>query len=372
MTGRPQAAPRDPVADWFRRSGRRAPPATCEVRAALLGGVLALRTNSAAAGAYLRERCALLAAGRNRAPAATAEIRCLRGPGWPAVNPGEPSAALRGKKSSGVFHSFGGEGLTCVWRAPALMGCAFPERPPEIRMVATPIDPRLCRRPPGGLRIKCSGAELELPEVWDLALCLFARLRGVSIFHGAVLGKKDRGILLTGAAGSGKTTAALALVRGGYRLLTDEYAALWRRGRRRGLFGGVLVPPMFVGGPPGSLKTLEETMGAAATSKSAFAVRPAWTRRAPVELRSIVVLARPAERIPAHRAVPMDKFELLSDLMAQLLDPVRGDRADLLETLLEVVEQVPAHRVEAGTDLKSLPAFVEQLAAGKGRKSGRP
>ena len=372
MIRSPRAEDFDPVADWFRRSGRRAPPARHEVRAALLGGILSLRTNSSECRAYLKERCRHMATGRKRTPAAVAELRCLQGPGWPAVNPGEKSAALRGNTSSGVFHSFCEGALTCAWRSPDLMGCAIRGGRPEIRMVVTPIDPRLCRRPPGGLRIKCSGADIEYPEVWDLALCLFARLRGVSIIHGAVLGKKDGGVLLTGAAGSGKTTAALALVRGGYRLLTDEYAALWRQGPWRGRFGGVLVPPMFVGGPPRSLKALEETMGRPAKTKTAFAVRPSWTRRAPVGIRAVVVLTRPDRRIPAHRAAPMDPFESLACLMSQLLDPIESEREDLLEALLGVVERVPAFRVAVGTDLATFPAFVEKLAFGNGRESGRP
>ena len=368
MIRRAPAENPDPVEDWFRRSGRRPPALRYEVRAVLPGGVLALRTNSSRFHAYLRERCRPMAAGRDRKPVATAEIRCLESRGWPGVHPGEGSPAMRNRKACGIFHSFREAGRTCVWRSPALMGCALSGERPRIRVVATPVDPRLCRRPPGGLRIKSTGEDIDYPEVFDLALCLFARLRGLSILHGAVLGNRAGGVLLAGEAGSGKTTAALALVRGGYRLLTDEYAALWRQGRRRGRFGGVLVPPMFVGRPPRSLAALEETIGAAAKTKAAFVLPSAWTRRVPAELRAIVILARPDRRIRGHRAEPMDKFELLSRLMAQVLDPIRGDREDLMAALLDVVERVPAYRVTVGTELATFPAFVEKRMVRTGRK----
>jgi hypothetical protein len=53
-----------------------------------------------------------------------------------------------------------------------------------------------------------------------------ARVRSHLLFHAAALSYKGRGIILVANSGSGKTTLSLALVRAGFKLLSDEIAAL--------------------------------------------------------------------------------------------------------------------------------------------------
>jgi hypothetical protein len=156
----------------------------------------------------------------------------------------------------------------------------------------------------------------------------------------------------------------LALLRAGFRLLTDEYAVVWHHGPRRGRFEGVLVPPMLVGKPPRTLAGLEQTLGQKwRAAKTAFPAPASLRRRAPVRLAAILALERPATRLRTHGAQRLDPPAAFSRFMSQLLDPIRSGRGDVMATLAELSERVPTFRVRAGSELASWPAFVARLAA---------
>jgi DNA polymerase III delta prime subunit len=55
-----------------------------------------------------------------------------------------------------------------------------------------------------------------------------AQIRSHLLFHAAALSKHEKGLILAADSGCGKTTLALALVRQGFKLLSDEAAALGR------------------------------------------------------------------------------------------------------------------------------------------------
>jgi len=57
---------------------------------------------------------------------------------------------------------------------------------------------------------------------------LLRRLEGILFVHGAVVSDRRRTVVLAGPSGYGKTTLALALMRRGFRLLSDDFAPLRR------------------------------------------------------------------------------------------------------------------------------------------------
>jgi hypothetical protein len=64
---------------------------------------------------------------------------------------------------------------------------------------------------------------------YDVILnAILAQVRSHLLIHAAVVAKANEAIILAGDSGHGKTTLALALVRRGYRILSDELAALGR------------------------------------------------------------------------------------------------------------------------------------------------
>lgn len=354
----------EPVAAWFSRHGRAVPELCHRVDVSLPGGLLALRTNWASYAAYVRQRCRhLLDTGEGGRMAVDGEVACLSGVHWPTVAP-DGTAAGREMAMTSAFESYRRDGVTCVWRSPDVMGSVSGARPARLRMVATTQDPARVRRAAGALRQKCEQPRLASQGLFDLMLCLFAEAVGCTLLHGAVLEHKGRGLLVIGASGSGKTTSALALVRGGFHLRSDEYAVLWKRGRIKGRFDGILVPPMIVGRAPASLDDLEGSLGKAVAIKRPYILDGVERGARPLSVQTILCLTRPARRLRNHHAVPLDPGDTLPRLMGQLLDPVREGRGETLSCLVDVLEGARVYEVTAGTDLAGFPAFVEGLSRG--------
>lgn len=356
----------EPIAAWFKACGIALPLRHRTIRAVLPGGSLLMRTNSSDFAVYARERCRHLLPVHQSTADVTADVFCLTGQTWPMVAPVNASRPL--PAADGGFQSFVRDGVICAWQSPALMGSLAAGRPSAVRILATAMRSRDRPRVPGELRLKCDDDTILQSNVFDLVLCLFARARGISLFHGAMLQCRSSGLLLTGDSGCGKTTAALALVRGGFRLHTDEYAVLWRRGIRRGRFGGVLVPQMLAGAPE-SLDELESTIHNSGAVKQAFSVPTAATGRSPVPVNVVLSLERPSRRPAEHRAVPLEPGELFACLVSALLDPVHGGREDVFDALLAVVPIMRGYRVQIGSNLESLPSFVDGLMQ---NRSGTP
>ncbi|MBV8456337.1 MAG: HprK-related kinase A, partial [Acetobacteraceae bacterium] len=61
---------------------------------------------------------------------------------------------------------------------------------------------------------------------WGLNWCIYSYAHQFLIIHSAVVEKAGRAAILAGPSGSGKSTLCAALLAGGWRLLSDEFALL--------------------------------------------------------------------------------------------------------------------------------------------------
>lgn len=74
-----------------------------------------------------------------------------------------------------------------------------------------------------------SSLENTLSYLVGPVLGLLLRLRGVVCLHGSAVATGDRGIILVGTEGAGKSTTAAAFARQGFAVLSDDIAALVER-----------------------------------------------------------------------------------------------------------------------------------------------
>lgn len=90
----------------------------------------------------------------------------------------------------------------------------------------------------------CKGASLEEIKLYLLGSCMGALLfqRRTLPLHGSCINIGGKGVLLTGKSGAGKSTIASALYRKGYKMITDDVAAV-----RVGEFNEAVVYPGYPG-----------------------------------------------------------------------------------------------------------------------------
>jgi hypothetical protein len=80
---------------------------------------------------------------------------------------------------------------------------------------------------PDGREVVCAPAGPEWPALLvGQILPLVATIRGIEVFHAAGVAVGERGFLLAGAQGAGKTALAAHLVLGGAQLLSDDVVAV--------------------------------------------------------------------------------------------------------------------------------------------------
>ncbi len=187
---------------------------------------------------------------------------------------------------------------------------------------------------------------------------------GQELVHGASLIEPRSGlaVLIVVPSGGGKTTTALALARGGFRLMSDD--------------ASVLLPDRVsprIWGMPRMLKVHRRTAdllpwvgpltdkwdenGEQGVSLESIGDRIAIAEPGPVALGAIILLGPRASG--GSRVAPLAKSEILTaiahDNVAWRPAGMTPKAVRRFEAFARTVAQVPAFRLSAGTDLASLP-----------------
>jgi len=204
-------------------------------------------------------------------------------------------------------------------------------------------------------------------------------LRGVPMLHASVLAVGDGAIALIGAPGAGKSTTATAFVARGFASLSDDLAALSVDGRsvvvqaghprlrafessaRAAGLGDEDLPRVFAD------ESLSPKRYVALSAEDGTFQPRALPLRAIYYLMPRVLGRREpvVETIPARQALPI----LLQNLYStRFLDHAR--RVALIRVIAGVAATLPMRAVQAGDDLKALPALVEAIVSDAQRIDG--
>jgi hypothetical protein len=201
----------------------------------------------------------------------------------------------------------------------------------------------------------------------QVPLAVWAHDRGLQAVHAAAVARGDRGVLIPGSSGSGKSTVALSCLEAGYHYLGDDWI-------------GVAVAP---GGD-----FVAHALYASALLDPAHATRfPHLQPHAipppdPSEPKALVLLARvfPARlgssaplcalalpRIVGRTAAacrPASKAEALRILAPSSIFTMRprGGREGL-ERIARLVERLPAYWLDIGDDLSEIPRRIDEILA---------
>jgi hypothetical protein len=226
-----------------------------------------------------------------------------------------------------------------------------------------------------GVRVRCDPAEgrvasasrggaqlwLRSRPLFTLPLVECLKRRSLYSVHAAGAALGDRAVLLPGASGAGKSTLAVALVRAGFALLSDDMVFLDGDLRVHGFPDeadltaesarwfpelGALDGDAPAGWPKHRVR-LEEVFDA----QLAGVCRPA-------------AVVFPVISEGASRLEPMAPEQALLSLAPNVLLTEPGSSQAHLDALARLVHEVSCHRLYAGTDFDRIAALVQDSLAG--------
>ncbi|WP_263840164.1 hypothetical protein [Salinibacter sp.] len=201
-----------------------------------------------------------------------------------------------------------------------------------------------------------------------LSLGLLLRHQGWFPLHAAALAREDRGVLLPGRSGQGKTTIALSLLRHGWAALSDDTVLL--RATGNGVRAHAFRRPLCV--DPGAANCFPELDGPGwpASLSDASKWQVDVDRLYPGQSKStstprLLVLPTIADA-PTSRIEPIGAKPALEQLLAQsaFFLSSRPEVADRhLSVLRRLVDQTRTHRLHAGRDVLNEPHTAHALLA---------
>jgi DNA polymerase III delta prime subunit len=200
-------------------------------------------------------------------------------------------------------------------------------------------------------------------NVADLVRVMTIRAGGHFCLHAATVAYGGRGILLMGPSGSGKTTTALALLRDGFELFSDELSVLNANPGSVRIMG-FKCEPRIVGRAPRTLASLERTLRSANKPKTGCRLP---TDLAPVKETSwlkpsAMFFLRIQPGAKDHTVNPLPREEAFVRVTNQVLDPTNVFRREAqAQAVISLVEQCPAYELVLGSRLASLPREVRTL-----------
>lgn len=198
-------------------------------------------------------------------------------------------------------------------------------------------------------------------------LATWYRDRGVYQLHAGLVAREGRGVLFAGAAGSGKTTSAIACSLAGFDFLGDDYVGI------------DVAPDTVVGHAFYACIRADAALAARfpALADAHLAPIGRWERKGMVCMAELPACrTAPAAHVAAiviaavrgagpTRIAPLDRAAALRQLAPSTLLVPFGAGARGLQVLGELVRRVPSYRLEIGDSVQAIPDVVGGVLAGQ-------
>jgi hypothetical protein len=195
------------------------------------------------------------------------------------------------------------------------------------------------------------------------ALAEILRQRGIYPLHAAALEKGGRGVLISGASGRGKTTSCIALLRDGYRCLSDDHPLL----RVNGSGAELLSFPVKIDVTEQSIQFFPELRSARESlcrgiRKRYFFADQFYPDATADACEPAVILFPEVIDEPASRLEPLSRTHALEELLREANLPVDREvaRRQFL-ALSRLVERTTCYRLRFGEDVLALPRLVDSV-----------
>jgi hypothetical protein len=218
----------------------------------------------------------------------------------------------------------------------------------------------------------CGAGYLVHPEAMHLdvrisflhfAVTELLKLRGLYTLHATALEKEGRGVLIPGTSGRGKTTSCIALLRDGYRLLSDDHPLV----RERDGELEILSFPVKIDVTDGTINFFPELLDAKerlhpGVRKRFFYTEDLYPGRTANHCEPCVILCPQVVDWPSSHLEPISRSRVLEELLREgMLVFDRDVAARQFQTFSRLVAQTECYRLFFGEDVLDLPRLIDPL-----------
>jgi hypothetical protein len=189
------------------------------------------------------------------------------------------------------------------------------------------------------------------------------RRKGLYTVHAAAVEKNGYGLLIPGSSGQGKTTACIALLRAGYRYLSDDHPFVRRNGSRFEL----LSFPVKVDVTEQSVAFFPELRDGTAQlhqglSKQFFSVEDLYPAARINGCEPAFIVFPYTVDEPQSYLEPLSKSRAFVELLSQCLLVYDKEVAKReFQTWSGLVERAECYRLYFGRDVLELPRLIDPL-----------
>lgn len=188
------------------------------------------------------------------------------------------------------------------------------------------------------------------------------RARGLQLVHAGAIGTPAGAVLLAGKGGSGKSTTALTALRSGLLYLSDDYSLIQLDPAPvvHSLYNTAKVRPDNLERVP-HLRDAVVNPGSLDAEKALFFVRQSFPDRIVARLPLRAILLPRVTGLRDTTVAPASSRESLAALSLSTLHQLAGSGRELLQTIGRLVEAVPTHHLNLGTDLAQIPVAITRV-----------
>jgi hypothetical protein len=206
------------------------------------------------------------------------------------------------------------------------------------------------------------GAPLRFIISW------WAAAHGGQIAHAGAVGRGDRGVLLTGRGGSGKTSSALAALENGLSYAGDDYVLITQATQPlvHAVYSSAKLSPEAARRFPRIFASGWSVAGHPEEKEIAF-IHQLRPERVALGF-SIKAILVPTVEVRRHTSLqPVSRARALAALAPSTILQLPGAGGGALEAMSRLVRSVPTYALRVGSDLDGVAAAIsEALQTGGG------